>query len=115
MSDLREHFNQAADEYDSLITKTLVNYDEMTDALINAIPDQESPRVLDLGCGTGNITEKVLKRFPDAKITCLDVSDKMIDIAKEKLSDYDNIEYVNGDFTIVDIIDKYDAIISSLA
>ncbi|MDE4078866.1 class I SAM-dependent methyltransferase [Methanosphaera sp. Vir-13MRS] len=115
MSDLREHFNQAADEYDNLITKTLVNYDEMTDALINAIPDQKSPRVLDLGCGTGNITEKVLKRFPDAKITCLDVSDKMIDIAKEKLSDYDNIEYVNGDFTIVDIIDKYDAIISSLA
>lgn len=115
MSDLEKHFDQAAESYDELINKTLINYDEMIEALINAIPDNESPRILDLGCGTGNITRKVLERFPNAKVTCLDLSTKMIEIAKDKLSDYENIEYVIGDFTIVDIIDNYDAIISSLA
>ncbi|WP_455644710.1 class I SAM-dependent methyltransferase [Methanosphaera sp.] len=115
MSDLKEHFNNAAEDYDTLINKTLINYDEMITALINAIPDNEEPRILDLGCGTGNITKKVLERFPNAKVTCLDLSDKMIELAKEKLADYDNVEYVLGDFTIIDIIDKYDAIISSLA
>ena len=39
----------------------------------------------------------------------------MIEVAKEKLAGYENIEFVLGDFTIVDIIDDYDAIISSLA
>lgn len=115
MSDLKTHFNQASEEYDQIIEKTLPNYNEMITALVNAIPDKKQPRILDLGCGTGNITKKVLERFPDAKITCLDISDKMIEIAKDKLADYDNIEFVLGDFTIVDIIDKYDAIISSLA
>lgn len=116
MADLKEHFNDAAEGYDDLINKTLIDYDEMITALINAIPDTKTnPRVLDLGCGTGNITKKVLERFPEAHVTCLDLSDKMIEQAKEKLADYDNIEYVNGDFTIIDIIDKYDAIISSLA
>ena len=115
MADLKHHFNEVAENYDATIEKNLVNYNQMIEALINAIPDNESPRILDLGCGTGNITKKVLERFPNGKVTCFDLSEKMIEIAKEKLSDYDNIEYVIGDFTIIDIIDKYDAIISSLA
>ena len=114
MADLKQHFNEVAENYDATIEKNLVNYNQMIEALINAIPDNESPRILDLGCGTGNITKKVLERFPNGKVTCFDLSEKMIEIAKEKLSDYDNIEYVMGDFTIIDIIDKYDAIISSL-
>ncbi len=115
MPDLKKHFNEAAEDYDEIIRKTLVDYDDMIEALINAIPSQESPRVLDLGCGTGNISKKLLERFSDARVTCLDISEVMIEKAKVKLADYDNIEYVIGDFTIIDIIDNYDAIISSLA
>ncbi len=115
MSNLKQHFDRVAENYDQEILKTFPRYDEMIEALVNAIPtDMDSPRVLDLGCGTGNITKKVLEVFPNAKITCLDISDKMIEISKEKLSDYE-IEYVLGDFTIIDIIDNYDVIISSLA
>lgn len=115
MADLKTHFNEASEVYDNLVQKTIPKYDEMIQALVNAIPEKENLRILDLGCGTGNITQKVKERFPDAKITCLDISDKMIEVAKEKLAEYDNIEFVLGDFTIVDIIDDYDAIISSLA
>lgn len=115
MSDLKTHFNQASEEFDTLVEKTIPKYNEMIEALVNSIPEKENLRILDLGCGTGNISLQVLERFPDAKITCLDISDKMLDVAKEKLAGYENIEFVLGDFTIVDIIDDYDAIISSLA
>lgn len=115
MSDLKQHFDKVAENYDKEIYKTFPRYDEMVEALINAIPtNMESPKVLDLGCGTGNITKKLLEVFPNAKVTCLDISDKMIEASKEKLYKYD-IEYVLGDFTIIDIIDNYDVIISSLA
>ena len=115
MPDLKKHFNNEAESFDSRVEKVTPRYDEMLEALINAIPDvSDSPRVLDLGCGTGNITLKVFKRFPNAHVTCLDLSENMLEIAKEKLADYD-VEYVLGDFTIIDLIDEYDAIISSLA
>ena len=85
MADLKQHFNEVAENYDATIEKNLVNYNQMIEALINAIPDNESPRILDLGCGTGNITKKVLERFPNGKVTCFDLSEKMIEIAKEKI------------------------------
>ncbi|MDO5826200.1 MAG: 16S rRNA (cytosine(1402)-N(4))-methyltransferase [Methanosphaera sp. rholeuAM130] len=116
MSDLGKHFDDEAEGFDNAINKNIPRYDEMIEVLVNAIPnDKKDLRVLDLGCGTGNITLKLLERFPKARVTCLDLSKNMLELAKKKLSDYDSIEYVLGDFTIIDIIDNYDAVISSLA
>lgn len=116
MSNLGKHFDNEAENFDKTVYKTMPRYLEMIDVLVNSIPDEgDDLRILDLGCGTGNITLKVLERFPKAHVTCLDVSKNMLEIAKNKLSGYDSIEYVLGDFTIIDIIDDYDAIISSLA
>lgn len=116
MSDLKEHFNREAEAFDKQVLKNIPKYPEMITALINAIPDKkENPKILDLGCGTGNITLKVLEKFPNAQITCLDLSENMIKIAKNKLEQYESIEYIIGDFTKTEITEKYDAIISSLA
>lgn len=116
MPDLKKHFNKEAEAFDNQVLKNIPKYPEMLTALINAIPDnKENPKVLDLGCGTGNITQKLLKRFPQAEVTCLDLSENMIKIAKNKLSQYKSIEYIIGDFTETEITEKYDAIISSLA
>lgn len=116
MSDLKKHFNQEAEAFDQQVLKNIPKYPEMLTALINAIPDNRTnPKILDLGCGTGNITLKVLERFPKAEVTCLDLSENMIQIAKEKLSEYDSITYVIDDFTKTEITDKYDVILSSLA
>ncbi len=116
MSHLKEHFNKAANDFDKSANNTIPKYNEMLDALINAIPDnKENPKILDLGCGTGNITLKILERFPNAEITCLDLSDKMIEIAKDKLKEYDNVNFIIGDFTEYKFEKTYDAIVSSLA
>ncbi len=115
MPDLKKHFNREAENFDKQVQKNIPCYNEMLEALINAIPDdKEELKILDLGCGTGNITQKVLERFPHARVTCLDLSENMIEIAKYKLSEYE-IEYIVGDFTEVELTKKYDAIVSSLA
>lgn len=116
MPDLKEHFNDEAQKFDEQVQKNIPCYNQMLEVLINAIPDaKENPKILDLGCGTGNITQKAKERFPNAKVTCLDLSENMIKIAEEKLKEYSDIEYVVGDFTQTEFSQKYDAIISSLA
>lgn len=116
MPDLKKHFNEEAQKFDEQVQKNIPCYNQMIEVLINAIPDtKENPKILDLGCGTGNITQKVKEKFPNAKVTCLDLSENMIDIAKEKLNKYEDIEYIVGDFTQTIFSEKYDAIISSLA
>jgi ubiquinone/menaquinone biosynthesis C-methylase UbiE len=44
-----------------------------------------SPKILDLGCGTGNASVAVLEKIP-AKIFLVDGSSKMVDLALEKIS-----------------------------
>jgi ubiquinone/menaquinone biosynthesis C-methylase UbiE len=50
--------------------------------------------VLDLGCGTGNLSLR-LKHFK--RLVCVDISDNMLDIARSKLAGLDNVEFVKAD------------------
>ena len=43
------------------------NYDEMLDAVAYCLP-QNAQRILDLGCGTGGLSLKVLQRCPTAEL-----------------------------------------------
>ncbi len=45
-----------------------------------------NPRVLDLGMGTGEWLSKLTERFPQAQLTAVELSQKMIQIARHKLS-----------------------------
>ncbi|MEJ2718998.1 MAG: class I SAM-dependent methyltransferase, partial [Deltaproteobacteria bacterium] len=47
---------------------------------------QGSPRILDIGCGTGNASAELLKLIPGARITCLDGSKEMLSAARGKLT-----------------------------
>ncbi len=110
-------FDEEAKGYDELIVKLIPNYKEMIHSLITSIPFENSRpiKVMDLGCGTGNITREVKKRYPHARVTCLDLAEPMIKIAQHKLAEYDDIQYKVGDFSSFQFDDGYDLIISSLA
>jgi len=58
--------------------------DAMYDAVAAAaVADQPSPRILELGCGTGNLTSCLLGR--GAIVTALDQDPEMLAVAREKL------------------------------
>lgn len=60
------------------------------DAMLNtvaAISDDRPPVVLDLAGGTGSISLRVLRRFPHARTTLLDVDPVLLTIARASLDD----------------------------
>ena len=49
--------------------------------------------ILEIGCGTGMLTERLVERFPAARINALDVSGRMIARARRKLVGKGNIRW----------------------
>lgn len=55
-------------------------------------------RILDVGCGTGIFTECILNNFSDpVTVTCVDLSEKMLEMARKKLSRCRGVSFINGD------------------
>jgi trans-aconitate 2-methyltransferase len=53
--------------------------------LLARVPEGERRRIVDLGCGPGNSTELLARRFPQAEIVGLDSSDAMLAEARARL------------------------------
>jgi len=117
MNQVRKHFEAEAKVFDSIIIKLIPYYNQMIDALTDSIHfDNDSPiRIIDLGCGTGTVAKRISEKFPNSRIVCLDIASNMIDIAKNKLSEHKDVEFITGDFSNIDFDDKFDVIVSSLA
>jgi len=73
-------------------------------------------KILDIGCGAGNLTIPIARQVK--KVTSLDVSQKMINLVKEKASKENlfNVDYLHKDWEKVVIskdVDKHDIVIAS--
>lgn len=70
---------------------------------------QKNTTVIDLGCGTGN----TILQLPECKkIYAVDVSEKMIQIAKQKLNKRNEIEYVTSD--ILEFVSSFDVKVDAI-
>ena len=114
---IKEHFETEAFEFDSQIVRIIPYYDQMITALVDAVHfnTTDAIRIIDLGCGTGTVAKRLADKFPNAKIVCLDIASKMIDIAKYKLADHKNTGFIVGDFSTVVFNESFDVVVSSLA
>ncbi len=87
--------------YDDLMGE--VDYKQWADYLIRLIKDQgDNPQnILELGCGTGNITHELLKR--GYEVVGIDISEEMLELAEEKTQDFgDRIILIQQDITELD-------------
>ena len=83
-------------------------------ALFSMLPDLKNKRVLDLGCGFG----EHCKRFIECgakKVVGIDISEKMLEVARNENSD-PNIIYINMPMEkIAELNEQFDIVVSSLA
>lgn len=64
--------------------------------MVGAVVGPE-PRVLDLACGTGSITDRLLKRFPQATSTGVDLDPALLAIARGTFEGDDRVTFVTAD------------------
>jgi tRNA (cmo5U34)-methyltransferase len=80
------YFGSMAESYDSLIRRAVPRYDEMTARLLDYIP-RESRNVLELGCGTGNLSLLLARNFPEASLTLVDGSTEMVAVTRSRFAE----------------------------
>lgn len=67
-------------------------------AVLNLVPTDLRPdRILDLGCGSGQLTALLLERWPDAHVVAVDAAPGMIAEAKRRFAGEDRIRWVEAD------------------
>jgi trans-aconitate 2-methyltransferase len=65
-------------------------------AVVHWLDLRGDERVLDAGCGTGQVTALLLDRLPRGRVVALDGSRSMLERARDRLGD-DRVEYVEAD------------------
>lgn len=86
--------DERASNYDNFVKQWIIHYDFVLDLLPKIITMQQ-PTAKDIavvGCGTGNEIDKLHACNPQWKITGIDPSPEMIEIAKSKLPTSKNID-----------------------
>jgi trans-aconitate methyltransferase len=65
-------------DYNKFIHRAVPRYPEMLWAIFQYIPKDLKPkRILELGCGTGNLSELIVKTYPNAEKVLVDISEKV--------------------------------------
>ncbi|OGP02581.1 MAG: hypothetical protein A2Z91_01050 [Deltaproteobacteria bacterium GWA2_38_16] len=90
--------------YHSTVQKLLLS-------LISSNEISHAPHILDLGCGTGLLSEMLLQRYPSASLTGFDFSKEMLKIYKERfpkatviVGDYHNEKTFTQESSFFDLI-----------
>jgi len=113
------------DEFDTGIRELLPKYDELLETIVRCVP-AESRAVLDLGCGTGELSLKLLRTYPHVRVVAVDYSPRMLAVAIAKMKKWgygDRFSCLQADFGELAVSDSlpdaisqpFDACVSSLA
>lgn len=102
-------FDAAAGSYDAL---TEVQREVARALVARAAATAVAPRtILDLGAGTGHVTEYALRRWPRAELTALDAAPAMLERLRAK---FPQVATICRDAENLDGVGRYDLVLSSM-
>ncbi len=101
-----EFFDSLANSWDD----NMIKIQWKIDKILYVAEVNESKKILDVACGTGVLIPDYIKRGV-AKCVAVDISNKMIEIAKSKFGKYKNVELLCADAEHFTVNDKFDCVI----
>ena len=81
-----------------------------------AHPPRPGDRVLDIGCGFGDTTQRLAELVGDGEVTGVDVAAPFLELAREEAAEAgaDNVDFRLGDAQIADLGGPYDYVFSRM-
>lgn len=133
MRDVARRFSRAAQTYE----QGAALHRHVAARLAGLMPDPETvgaSRLLEVGCGTGVLSERLLQRYPNATLCMLDSASAMVDCVRERWQGVRGVEAVVADLRdyragspynwvfsssalhwIVPLVDAFTSIVANLA
>jgi SAM-dependent methyltransferase len=111
-----------ARSYGKVFDEVAVEYDRNRPSYPDALLDQacevagmgDGDRVLEVGCGTGQLTRGLLAR--GLRVTALEPGDRLIEVAEENLKDAGDVEFVHARLEDTQLpCESYEAVFSASA
>jgi demethylmenaquinone methyltransferase/2-methoxy-6-polyprenyl-1,4-benzoquinol methylase len=98
----RALFREIAPRYDFITRALSLGRDRAWKrALVRALPDQPSPRCLDLATGTGDLALLLARRYPAGHVLGIDLTRDMVDRAHAAAGE-PNVQFAQGDMGALD-------------
>src|SRR5580658_6438443 len=109
VDEIRQRFDVDVERFSNLETGQSATVDApLAMALVAQAAAATTPRarhVLDVGCGAGNYTLKLLEHLPNLDVTLIDLSKPMLDKATERIKQATsgNITTIQGDIRAIEL------------
>ena len=109
-----KHLRVEVEAYDANIRQFIPDYETMLAQTAQCMAESTAEYVLDLGAGTGALSETVLKHCPQCRVELIDADGEMLDQARERLKPFrTRVRFTQRRFQ--GALPRCDAVIASLA
>ena len=110
-------FDSLTPEYTELIERCYPRYREMLWALLDYLPANRSCQsILELGCGTGNLSVLLSEMFPESTIRLVDIASDSLTVCRERLEESSRFEFEVNDLRNLEYeASSFDLILASIS
>ena len=115
--DIQRQFNLVANEYDKNRRKFIPCFDDFYIGATSFIAyNIAAPqRILDLGAGTGLLSQFWIRHYPEADFVLVDIADEMLEVARKRFSGMENVSYQVLDYIHNLPAGRFDVVASALS
>lgn len=107
--------NQSVTSFD----ENAVVHRKMAHRILFALKEKvdHAEQILEIGCGTGYLTQLLIDHYPAATVTAIDIAEKMIDTAREKVEPRERVRFLTADAEQLEFsrLGSFDVIVSNAA
>ena len=114
--DIALEFNEFSKNYTDDMIRCVPKYLELLSGFTRYLPPDFQPqRILDLGCGNGNVTSLLTKKFSEAAFDLVDASEEMLELCRKQFRNY-KVRYHHSYFKDFHFVQRtYDLIVAGFS